>query len=226
MKSAEAHQSFPTSGSNDLLLSGVLLSGPHRCADEVFTDLPSDVGLPRSVGPLNSLHLASACATTPRRLHLICGFRSPNESLLVCHLVAARIRETTGANSGKASRPAARLFISPPGFHRPPSIMSCDSEKTGSWSFHPADFRRQADIQPNISPTNVHYSLLFLGFFRILRKDFTSVGNLSLLPTAFWEAGAVWGWTGPEPASSAALGRMMSCIQHPARTLAGNDLPS
>lgn len=46
VKSAQAHQSFPPSGSNDLLLSGVLLPGPHRCADEVFANLPSDVGLP------------------------------------------------------------------------------------------------------------------------------------------------------------------------------------
>lgn len=55
MKSAQAHRSFPTSGCNDLLLFGLLLPGPHRCADEVFANLPFDVRLPRSEDPQNSL---------------------------------------------------------------------------------------------------------------------------------------------------------------------------
>lgn len=71
-KSAQEHQSFSTSGSNDRLLSSVLLPGPHRCADEVLANLPSPVRLPRIVArplpPLLPPPSASACATAPCRV--------------------------------------------------------------------------------------------------------------------------------------------------------------
>lgn len=51
VKSAQAHRSFPASGSNDQLLSGMSLPGPHMLADQVFTDSPSHVQLPRNSLP-------------------------------------------------------------------------------------------------------------------------------------------------------------------------------
>lgn len=49
------------------------------------------------------------------------------------------------------------------------------------------------------------------------------LANLRLLLTAFWEAAAVWGSIRPEPATTAALRRMTSHIQRPARTVASGD---
>lgn len=48
VKSAQAHRSFPASGSNDRLLSGMSLPGPHTLADQVFADPLSHVQLPRN----------------------------------------------------------------------------------------------------------------------------------------------------------------------------------
>lgn len=124
MKSAQANQSFPTSGSNDLLLSGVLLPGPHRCADEVFINLPSDVRLPRSVDPQNSLpspplglrHSPAPPSpdlrfTFPKRIRAWCviwwRWRRPEGAVIT----TSRIKETAGANSGDTSRPACPFLF-------------------------------------------------------------------------------------------------------------------